>query len=183
MLKSTYLRNICLSFVFLLLSSSPAIFAHEGHNHENDTVITIGKRTYIHFQSVLLGYQYIYSYMVKGGASEVSGLAQNVIDAATQGIQTEQDGSGQHMMQHILEGAESLKKAKNMSERQEAFATISDALFPFFEQWPNQLMRSRLKICRCKSGHQWLQPENCPTACPYTLKKTSNCLVIEETVY
>lgn len=183
MLKRNYFRNAGLSFLFLLFSFPVGVSAHEGHDHDHDTVITIGKKTYIHFQSVLLGYQYIYSYMVKGGANEISGLAQNIIDAANQGIQTEPDGPGQHMMEHILEGAVSLKNAKTMHERQEAFASITDALFPFFKSWPNQLMRSRMKICRCKSGHQWLQPENCPTACPYSVNKSSNCLTIEETVY
>lgn len=183
MLNYHYLRNAILFLLFLPFIIPVSVSAHEGHDHNNETVITIAKRTYIHFQSVLLGYQYIYSYMVKGGANEISGLAQNVIDAATLGTQTEPDGPGQHMMQHILEGAELLKNAKNVSERQEAFATISNALFPFFKQWPNQLMRSRLKMCRCKSGHEWLQPDNCPTVCPYSQKKSSSCLMIEETKY
>ena len=178
MLKINYFRNASLLLLFSFFSFSITASAHEGHEHNHDTVITIEKKTYIHFQSVLLGYQYIYSYMVKGGANEISSLAQNVIDAATLGTQTEPNGPGQHMMRHILEGAESLKNAKNVSERQEAFATISNALFSFFKHWPNQLMRSRLKICRCKSGHQWLQPDNCPTACPYSLNKSSNCLTI-----
>ena len=183
MLKNHYLRNVVFFLLFLPFNFPVSVSAHEGHDHNNETIITIAKRTYIHFQSVLMGYQYIYSYMVKGGANEISSLAQDVIDSATLGIQTEPDGPGQHMMRHILEGAESLKNAKNVSERQEAFASISDALFPFFKLWPNQLMRSRLKICRCKSGHQWLQTDNCPTACPYSLNKSSNCLTIEETIY
>ena len=183
MLKINYFRNASLLLLFSFFSFSITGFAHEGHEHNQDTVITIEKKTYIHFQSVLLGYQYIYSYMVRGGANEISGLAQNLIDAAGQGIQTEPEGSGQHMMQHILDGAESLKKAKTGTERQEAFASISDALFSYFNSWPNQLMRNRLKMCRCKGGHQWLQPENCPTACPYSSKKSSNCLIIAETIY
>ena len=183
MVKNNYLRNVVLLFLCLIFTFPISVRAHEGHDHNSDAVIMIGKQTYIHFQTVLMGYQYIYSYMVKGGAGEISSLAQNLIDAANMGVQTEPAGSGQHMMQHILEGAESLKNAKNVRERQEAFTSVSNALFPFFRQWPNQLMRSRLKICRCKGGHQWLQPDNCPTACPYSSNKSSNCLTIEETIY
>ncbi|MBE7446222.1 MAG: hypothetical protein HS132_13585 [Planctomycetia bacterium] len=183
MLPYICLRNAVFFLLFLTFNFPVSATAHEGHDHNNETIITIAKRTYIHFQSVLMGYQYIYSYMVKGGENEIPSLAQNIIDAATLGIQTEPDGPGQHMMQHILEGAESLKKATNVIERQEAFASIGNALFPFFQLWPNQLMRSRLKICRCKSGHQWFQPANCPTTCPYSLNKSSNCLIIVETIY
>ncbi len=183
MVKYRYVRRVVLFLLFWVFHCPIPVFAHEGHDHMDDMIITIGKRTYIHFQTVLMGYQYIFSYMVKGGTSEITSLAQTVIDAAALGIQTEPEGPGQHMMQHILEGAESLKNAKNVTERQEAFTSISNALFPFFKQWPNQLMRSRLKICRCKGGHQWLQPDNCPTTCPYALNKSSNCLTIEETIY
>ncbi len=183
MLKSSYFRNIGLILLFSSFSFTFTLSAHEGYDHDQDTVVTIEKKTYIHFQSVLLAYQYIYSYMVNGGSNEISGLAQNLIDAASKGIQTEPDGSGKRMMQHILEGAESLKIAKNVSESQEAFTSISNALFSFFKSWPNQLIRNRLKVCRCKSGHQWLQPGNSPTACPYSLNKSSLCLTIEETIY
>lgn len=183
MIKNNYLRNIAFVLLCLTFTFPISVRAHEGHDHNTDTLITIGKRSYIHFQTVLMGYQYIYSYMVKGGSGEISSLAQSLIDAANMGVQTEPEGPGQHMMQHILEGAELLKSAKNAGERQEAFTSVSNALFPFFKQWPNQLMRSRLKICRCKSGHQWLQPDNCPTACPYSSNKSANCLTIEETIY
>jgi len=182
-LKNRYFRNIGLFFLFSFFSFTFTLSAHEGHDHSKDTVITIGKKTYIHFQSILLGYQYIYSYMVNGGSNEISGLAQNLIDAAIQGIQTEPDGPGKHMMQHVLEGAESLKIAKNVNESQEAFTSISNALLSFFKSWPNQLIRNRLKVCRCKNGHQWLQPGNSPTTCPYSLNKSSLCLTIEETIY
>lgn len=183
MLKRKCFRNCILYLLFSFVSFTVAVSAHEGHDHSRDTVITIEKKTYIHFQTALMVYQYIYSYMVKGGANDISDLAQNLIDAASQGVQTEPEGPGQHMMQHILEGADSLKKAKNMNERQEAFASISDAFFSYFKSWSNQLIRNRLKMCRCKSGHRWLQPENSPTACPYSLNKSANCLTIEETIY
>ncbi|GJQ23123.1 hypothetical protein BIY37_12610 [Candidatus Brocadia sapporoensis] len=183
MVKYRYSGRVVLFLLFLIFNFSVSVSAHEGHDQNDETVITIGKKSYIHFQAVLMGYQYIYSYMVKGGASEISSLAQNVIDAANLGIQSEPEGPGQHMMQHILEGSEALKNAKDVNGRREAFASISNALFPFFKQWPNQLMRSRLKMCRCKSGHEWLQPDNCSTVCPYSQKKSSSCLMIEETKY
>ncbi len=183
MLKRRRLRNCIIYVLFSFFGFTVTVSAYEGHDHTHDTVITIEKRTYIHFQTALLGYQYLYSYMVKGGSNNISGLAQNIIDAAGQGVQTEPEGSGQRMMQHILEGAESLKNAKDANERQEAFALITDTFFTYFKSWPNQLIRNRLKMCRCKSGHRWLQPENSPTACPYSLNKSANCLTIEETVY
>jgi hypothetical protein len=182
-LKRKCLRNCIVYVLFSFFGFIVTVSAHEGHDHAHDTAITIEKKTYIHFQTALLGYQYIYSYMVKGGSNDISDLAQNLIDAASQGVQTEPEGPGQHMMQHILEGAESLKNAKNVNERQEAFASISDTFFSYFKSWSNQLIRNRLKMCRCKSGHRWLQPENSPTACPYSLNKSANCLTIEETVY
>lgn len=175
--------NFIMYVLFPLFGFTVTVSAHEGHDHPNDTVITIEKKTYIHFQTALLNYQYLYSYMVKGGSNDISDLAQNLIDAASQGVQTEPEGSGQRMMQHILEGAESLKNAKNANECQAAFASISDTFFLFFKSWPNQLIRNRLKMCRCKSGHRWLQPENSPTMCPYSLNKSANCLTIVETVY
>ncbi|OQY99491.1 MAG: hypothetical protein B6D35_09095 [Candidatus Brocadia sp. UTAMX2] len=182
-IKYRGVKSVILFIIFVVSHYPTFVSAREGHGHNTDTVITIKKQTYIHFQTILMGYQYIYSYMVKGGTGEISSLAQNLIDAATLGVQTEPEGPGQHMMQLVLEGAESLKNAKNVNERQESFTSIGNALFPFFKHWPNQLMRSRLKICRCKSGHQWLQPDNCPTACPYSLNKSSPCLMIEETIY
>lgn len=183
MLGRNCIRNGIIYVLFSFFGLTVTVSAHEGYNHSQDAVITIEKKNYIHFQTALLCYQYIYSYLVKGGANDVSALAQNLIDAAGQGVQAEPEGPGQYMMQHILDGAELLKNAKNVTERQAAFASISDTFFSFFKSWPNQLIRNRLKMCRCKSGHRWLQPENSPTACPYSLNKSANCLTIEETVY
>ena len=86
------------------------ILAHEGHSHE--AVITIGKKTVVHFQSILSTYQEVYNHLVKKDLNGITDLAQKLSDAARQAAQTEPDGAGRHMMQHVLEGAESLKKAK-----------------------------------------------------------------------
>ncbi|NUO05669.1 MAG: hypothetical protein HUU07_09800 [Candidatus Brocadia sinica] len=110
-------------------------------------MITLDKKTYVHFQAALLSYQYIYSYLVKSGGDGVADVVQNLIDAAKH------------------------------------FFAISDAFISYFGSWPNQLIRNRLKICRCKNGHQWLQPESSPTACPYATNKFLDCLIIVETKY
>ena len=82
-------------------------------------------------------------------------------------------------MQHILQGAEELKNAKSLPEAQCAFASISNALCPFFNAWPNQLKRNELKLYRCKKDvHSWLQPQKLSPVCPYTT--TGTCSDIEE---
>ncbi|HHT9113832.1 MAG: hypothetical protein HZA47_12595 [Planctomycetes bacterium] len=110
----------------------------------------------------------------------IADLAQKLSDAAQQAAQTEPDGAGRHMMQHVLAGADDLKKAKSVQEAQKAFASMSDALLPFFKSWPNQLKRNELKLCRCKNGHCWLQPENCLKICPYSPTELKTCSDIEE---
>lgn len=183
MWKHNYFRKCVLFLLFPYLCMSSALLAQEGQNHARDNVITIGKATYIHFQAALLAYQYIYGYMVQGGGDGAAGVAQSLIDAAKQGLETEPEGAGRDMMQNILEGGERLKTAKNKNAQQEAFAAISNTFISYFESQPNQLIRSRLKVCRCKSGHQWLQPESSSTACPYATNRFSDCLIIIETKY
>ena len=78
MLKINYFRNASLLLLFSFFSFSITVSAHEGHEHNHDTVITIEKKTYIHFQAVLLGYQYIYSYMVKSAANKKIWLAHTI---------------------------------------------------------------------------------------------------------
>ncbi|MBM2833952.1 MAG: hypothetical protein HW406_1113 [Candidatus Brocadiaceae bacterium] len=177
-------KNNCLKkcMVFLLIFPAcyiPVASAHEGHSHE--TVTTIGKKTVVHLQSILSTYQGVYTHLVKKDLNGIAGLAQKLSDAALQAAQTEPDGAGRHMMQHVLAGAESLKRAKSTKESQEAFASISDALLPFFKSWPNQLKRNELKMCQCKNdGHCWLQPQNCSSACPYSADEAKICSDIEE---
>jgi len=85
------------------------------------------------------------------------------------------------MMQHVLAGAGDLNKAKSVQEAQKAFASMSDALLPFFKSWPIQLKRNELKMCQCKNnGHRWLQPQNCSSACPYSADEAKICSDIEE---
>jgi len=179
MFKNTRLKK-CL--VFLLIFHAcyiPVASAHEGHSHE--AVITIGKKTIVHLQSILSTYQEVYHHLVKKDLNGIADLAKKLSEAAQQALQTEPKGPGNHMMQHVLEGAENLLKAKNIQEAQTAFASMSDVLLPFFKSWPNQLKRNELKMCQCKNnGHCWLQPQNLSPVCPYTSSGTFVCSDIEE---
>lgn len=183
MAKSNYFRK-CVLFFLSTLFCSPGFFsALEGQDHVGVPAVTLEKRTFIHFRATVLSYQYIYSYLVSGGGDGLAGAAQNFIDAARQGMETEPEGPGRGMMQNILEGGEKLKKAKGIREQRDAFSAISDTFISYFGSNPDQLIRNRLKVCRCKSGHQWLQPESSSTACPYATNKFSDCLIIVETKY
>ena len=170
----------CMIFLVLFYACSLHIAsAHEGHSHE--AVITIGKKTVVHLQKILSTYQEVYHHLVKKDLDGITDLAQKLSDAARQAAQAEPDGAGRHMMQHVLAGAEGLKKAKSVQEAQKAFASTSDALLPFFKSWPNQLKRNELKMCRCKiDGHCWLQPQNGASVCPYAADQATLCSDIEE---
>lgn len=183
MTKSNYFRRCILFFLSLFFCFPGFLPAQEGQDHLRVPKVTFEKKTYIHFRAALLSYQYIYSYLVNGGGNGLAGIAQNFIDAARQGMETEPKGSGKDMMQNILEGGEKLKKANNIREQRDAFSAISDTFISYFGSQPDQLIRNRLKVCRCKSGHQWLQPESSTTACPYATNKFSDCLIIVETKY
>ncbi|MBI2469996.1 MAG: DUF3347 domain-containing protein [Planctomycetes bacterium] len=179
MLKNNYLKKGVTLLVFFYCCHTHAVSAHEGHSHE--AVTTIGKKTVVHLQKILSTYQEVYTHLVKKDLNGITGLARKLSDAARQAAQTEPDGAGRHMMQHVIAGAESLKRAKSTKESQEAFASISDALLPFFKSWPNQLKQNELKMCQCKNdGHCWLQPLNCSVACPYNSDTSSDCSDIEE---
>lgn len=179
MLKDFFLR-CSLFFLFLSVCTHP-IFAHEGHDHSPDTVITIGKKTLVNLQSVLSIYHEVYHHLVKKDMHGIADLANKLLDAALQAMQTEPEGAGRHMMDHIQAGAESLKKARNIQEAQGALLAITDGLIPFFKAWPNQLKRNKLKLCYCKKdGHSWLQPLNFPVACPYNSDTSYDCTDIEE---
>jgi len=176
---NNYLKKGVTFLVFVYCCHTHAASAHEGHSRE--AVITIGKKTIVHLQSILSTYQEVYTHLVKKDLNGIAGLAQKLSDAARQAAQTEPDGAGRHMMEHVLAGAEGLKKAKSVQEVQKAFASTSDALLPFFKSWPNQLKRNELKMCQCKNdGHCWLQPQNCASACPYSADQAKMCSDIEE---
>ena len=178
MIKNSYLKRGIMLLLFSCCSMQN-IPAHEGHSHE--AVITIGKKTIVHLQSILSTYQEVYTHLVKKDLNNITDLARKLSDAAQQAAQTEPDGAGRHMMQHVHAGAEDLKKAKSVQDAQKAFASISDALSPFFKAWPNQLKRNELKMCQCKNdGHCWLQPQNCSSACPYSADQAKMCSDIEE---
>jgi len=168
--------------VFLLIfhaCSLPSTSAHEGHSHE--AVITIGKKTVVHLQKILSTYQEVCAHMVKKEMDGIEDLAHKLTDAARQAAQTEPEGAGRHMMDHVQAGAEGLKKARNIQEAQGALLAISNSLIPFFKAWPNQLKRNELKLCYCrKDKHSWLQPLNCSVVCPYNSDATFNCTDIEE---
>ena len=137
MLKNTCLKK-CVLFLLIIYTCSPyTVSAHEGHSHEHEAIITIGKKTVVHLQKILSTYQEVYHHLVKKDLNGIADLAQKLSDAARQAAQTEPEGAGRHMMQHVLAGAEVLKKAKSVQDAQKAFASMSDALLPFFKSWPN----------------------------------------------
>jgi hypothetical protein len=172
-------KKIVLLLVFFFIDSLPVVSAHEGHSHE--AMITIGKKTVVHLQTILSAYQDVHTHLVKKDLDGISGLAQKMSDAARQAILTESNGAGRHMMEHVLAGAEDLQKAKNIQDAQKSFASISEGLLPFFKSWPNQLKRNELKICKCKhDGYCWLQSQNCASACPHNADQTKVCTEIEE---
>ena len=178
MIKNSYLKRGIMLLLFSCCSMQN-IPAHEGHSHE--AVITIGKKTVVHLQTILSTYQEVYHHLIKKNLHGITNLAQKLSDAARQAAQTEPDGAGRHMMQHVHAGAEDLKKAKSVQDVQKAFASMSDALLPFFKSWPNQLKRNELKMYQCKNdGHCWLQPQNCSSACPYSADQAKMCSDIEE---
>jgi len=173
-------KCIVISLIFYTYFT-PVVSAHEGHDHSHEAIITIGKKTFVHLQKILSTYQEVYAHLVKKDMNGIADLAHKLSDAARQAVQTEPNGAGRHMMEHVQAGAESLKKARNIQETQEALLSISDSLIPFFKAWPNQLKRNELKLCYCrKDEHAWLQPLNCSVACPYNSDTSSNCTDIEE---
>ncbi len=181
MFRNSYFRNGFIALLFFCCHYMHNTSAHEGHNHSHDQIITIGKKTFVHFQSILSTYQEVYKQLIKKDMNGIANLALKLSDAASQATKTEPDGAGRHMMQHVLSDAEGLKKAKNIQEAQDALLAISDSLIPFFKTWPNQLRRNELKLCYCrKDEHSWLQPLNCSVACPYNSDTSSDCIDIEE---
>ncbi|WKZ20194.1 MAG: hypothetical protein QY310_06405 [Candidatus Jettenia sp. CY-1] len=180
MFENSYFKKCMITLLFCCcFVYDHTVSAHEGHSHE--AVITIGKKTIVHLQSILSTYQEVYHHLVKKDLNGISGLAQKLSDAARQAIQTESNGAGRHMMEHVLAGAENLGKAKNIQDAQKSFASVSDGLLPFFKSWPNQLKRNELKICQCKHDrHCWLQPQNHSDACPYSADQAKMCSDIEE---
>ncbi|MDR4498021.1 MAG: hypothetical protein MRK02_08915 [Candidatus Scalindua sp.] len=156
--------------------------AHEGHDHSHDTApVTIERATYKHFQSILSIYQETYLTLIKGESDSIPVLAQILLDTAGKSIETESKESGRHMMQHIYQGALRLRQAEDFQEIQEAFATISEAVLPFFNSWPNQLKSNKIKLYECREHEKyWLQPQDILPACPYASDKMYNCSDIRE---
>lgn len=69
--------------VFLLIfyaSYTHTASAHEGHSHE--AVITIGKKTVIHLQTILSTYQAVYTHLVKKDLRGIAGLAGKLSEAS-----------------------------------------------------------------------------------------------------
>jgi len=184
MLRSKYLRRFIILLLLFHFCNLRDVFAHAGQDHSHDTAqITVERSTYTHFKSILASYREIYGNLINGKLNDISVLAQRLLDAASKGVQTEPEGSGRHMMEHIIQGAESLKKAEGLRKAQKAFASISDDIIPFFKSWPNQLNRNEIKLYQCKEhGHYWLQPQDISPACPYTLDRSLNCSDIEEVI-
>lgn len=182
MLRCKYIGKIVLFILLFNCCETFKSFAHEGHDYSHDTVaVTIERSTYIYFKSILSTYHEVYGNLMKKDVSHLPVLALILLDTADKGILTESKGSGYHMMQHILEGAQKLRRAEGLQEAQEAFAAISDAVLPFFRSWPNQLNINRLKIYECKEhGLYWLQSHDHFPACPYAFNKIVKCSNIVE---
>jgi len=182
MLRCKYINKIVLFFLLFNCCETYKSFAHEGHDHLHDTrAATIERSTYTYFKSILSTYHEVYDNLIKKEVSHLPVLALILLDSADKGILTESKGSGYHMMHHILEGAQKLSLAEGLQEAQEAFASISDAVLPFFRSWPNQLNINRLKIFECKEhGLYWLQPHDHSPACPYAFNETVKCSYIVE---
>lgn len=179
MLKKNCFKKFMMFLLFFYTSSLPVVSAHECHSHE--AVITIGKKTFVHLQTILSAYQEVYHHLVKKDVNGIAGLAKKLSDAARRATKTEPDGAGRHMMEHVHAGAGDLEKAQNIQDAKKAFASVTDALLPFFKSWPNQLKRNELKMCQCKhDGYCWLQPQNHPDACPYSADQAKMCSDIEE---
>lgn len=184
MLRSKYLRKFIILLLFFHFCNLRDVFAHAGQDHSHDTTpVTIERSTYAHFKLILEVYHEIYGNLIKEELNSISVLARRLLDAASKGVQTESEGSGRHMMEHIIQGAESLRKAEGIREAKNAFASISDDIIPFFKSWPNQLNRNEIKLYQCKEhGHYWLQPQNLSPVCPYAYDETTRCSnIIEET--
>ncbi|MDN3515293.1 MAG: hypothetical protein NG747_12955 [Candidatus Brocadia sp.] len=182
MIDNYFKRYVIIPLIcYCLFIHHHTVSAHEGHDHSHEAIITIGKKTFVHLQSVLSAYLDVYHQLVvKKEMDGISDLAQKLSDAAWQGIRTEPVGPGRHMMQHIQEGAEWLSKANNTDEAQGAFLSITHALIPFFKTWPNQLQRNELKMYRCEGGHSWLQQKNTSPVCPCASNGSPVCLDVEE---
>ncbi len=184
MLRSKYLMHIVILLLIIFFYDSHKTIAHEGHDHSHDAApVTIERSTYKHFKSILSIYLELYDNLTKRQLSHIPVSAQILLDTAGKGIQAESKGSGRHLMQHIHHGAVKLRQAEGLQEMQEAFASISEAVLPFFKSWPNQLKSNKVKLYQCK-GHEnyWLQYQDLLPACPYTLDKSSNCSEINEVI-
>jgi len=177
MLRSKYLRRFIILLLFFHFCNVRDVYAHAGHEHSHDTTqVTIERSTYAHFKSVLAVYREIYGNLIKGELNDISVLAQRLLDDANKGVQTESEGPGRRMMKYALQGAESLKQAKDMKGMREAYISINDAIIPFFKSWPNQLKHNKIKLYQCKEHERcWLQPQDIPPTCPYNVVKISTC--------
>ncbi len=183
MFEKNYFKKcvIILLFFSWFFVHNHNITAHEGHDHSHETIITIGKKTFVHLQTILSVYQEVYHHVIKKDLHGIADLARKLSDTARQAAQTEPEGAGRHMMQHVQAGADDLKNLKNMQEAQAALLAINNSLIPFFKAWPNQLKRNELKLCYCKKDENfWLQPLNCALACPYNSDNSSMCPDITE---
>ena len=170
---------LCVSCVFLV--QQKYIFAHEGHDHWSNTPITIKKSTVAHLQSLLESYNHLYEKIIEGDFQNIPLLAQNIMDAAQQGVQTEKKGEGRYMMEHIFQHAISLKEGETLENAKESFRLISSELFPFFVAWPMQLKQNKLALYYCKGdAGYWFQPEKSTQICPYTSGELTTCSNIEK---
>lgn len=98
MLKTRIWKKQMIAILFwaccTFLSHQKCIFAHEGHDHWSNTPITIKRSTVVHLQSLLESYDLLYKKLIEKDIQNIPLLAQNIMDAAQQGVQTENKGEG-----------------------------------------------------------------------------------------
>lgn len=175
------MRTIFFCACCTFLSHQKCIFAHEGHDHWSNTPITIKKSTVAHLQSILESYKFLYKKLLEQDIQRIPLLAQNIMDAAQSGVQTEKKGEGRYMMEHIFQHAMSLKESETVKNAKESFGLISSELFPFFIAWPMQLKENKLRLYHCEDdGKYWFQADNSAPNCPYAHGELSTCNIIEE---
>ncbi|MBZ0191426.1 MAG: hypothetical protein K8F34_07005 [Candidatus Kuenenia stuttgartiensis] len=188
MLKTRIWKKQMIAILFwaccTFLSHQKCIFAHEGHDHWSNTPITIKRSTVVHLQSLLESYDLLYKKLIEKDIQNIPVLAQNIMDAAQQGVQTENKGEGRYMMEHIFQHAISLKECETLENAKESLGLISRELFPFFIAWPMQLKENKLRLYHCKNDEKyWFQAENSAPNCPYAHDELSTCIIIEEVAY
>ena len=62
---TNYLKKGIMSLLVLYCCYTQNVSADEGHDHSHEEIITIGKKTFVHLQSILSTYQEVYHHLVR----------------------------------------------------------------------------------------------------------------------